>query len=284
MAAADSLSESVTSNYHEIRSVLPLKKMERNVGTWSQEYRDNQPYPHIGIDDFFDDNLIRELVADYPSASYHAWKRASFDPQYEEEKLSLDQIEHLPLSIQGVINALGSPLFLAFLERLTGIEGLIPDPYLSGGGLHMLPRGGRLGIHADFNVHRKLKLDRRLNLLLYLNYNWKPEWGGEIELWDREVKTRVKSYSPIANRIVIFSTTDAAFHGHPNPLECPRGTYRRSIALYYYTNGRPADERSGSHTTLFRSRPGEVNHLSRVRYVARQLTPPIIWELGRRFK
>lgn len=284
MAAAGSSLEPVTSKYGEIRSILPLKKMERNVETWSQEYQKNQPYPHIGIDGFFDENLIRELVADYPLVSYHAWKRASFDPQYEEEKLSLDQIENLPLSIQSVINSLCSPLFLRFLERLTGIDGLVPDPYLIGGGLHMLPRGGRLGIHADFNVHEKLKLDRRLNLLLYLNHNWNPEWGGELELWDEEVKTKVKGYLPIANRVVVFSTTDTAFHGHPNPLNCPKGTYRRSIALYYYTNERPANERTGSHTTLFKSRPGEVGPFSRLRNAARQLTPPIIWELGRRFK
>lgn len=283
MAVSSSVLEPVTSAYCDIRSILPLQKMARGVDAWSREYQKNQPYPHISIDEFFHENFIAELIGDYPTVSSPAWKRASFDPQHEEEKLSLDQIEDLPLSIRNVILALNSPLFLNFLERLTEIDGLIPDPYLAGGGLHMLPRGGRLGIHADFNIHEKLKLDRRLNLLLYLNHNWKPEWGGELELWDEEVKTKVRSYPPIANRVVVFSTTDTAFHGHPNPLQCPKGIYRKSIALYYYTNGRPADERSGSHSTLFRNRPGEVNNISRVRDIARQLTPPVIWEIGRRF-
>jgi hypothetical protein len=129
--------------------------------------------------------------------------------------------------------------FLEFLEQLTGIDGLIPDPHLTGGGLHMTPRGGRLGIHADFNVHQKLVhqklgLDRRLNLLLYLNNNWQAEWGGEFELWDKEVKAKVRGYLPLENRVVVFSTTDQTFHGHPEPPKCPKGAYRRSIALYYY--------------------------------------------------
>jgi hypothetical protein len=284
MDASSSLLEPATKVGVEMRSIFPLQKMAGNVDAWSREYQSNRPYPHIGIDDFFDPNLIADLVRDYPGVSNSAWKRASFDPQHEEEKLSLDRIDDLPLSIRNVVLALGSPLFLNFLERLTGIAGLIPDPYLVGGGLHMLPRGGRLSIHADFNMHEKLNLDRRLNLLLYLNQNWKSEWGGELELWDEDVKTKVKGYLPIANRVVVFSTTDTAFHGHPNPLECPKGTYRKSIALYYYTNGRPADERSKAHTTLFRDRPGEVNTTSKARQVARQLTPPIIWDIARRLK
>ena len=148
----------------------------------------------------------------------------------------------------------------------------------------MIPRGGRLGVHADFNIHKKLGLDRRLNLLLYLNYNWQPEWGGELELWDKDVQSKVKGYLPVANRVVVFSTTDIAFHGHPDPLNCPKGMYRRSIALYYYTKGRPAEEQSGAHSTVFKARPDDVKRLSVVRNVFRQLTPPIVWEILRRLR
>jgi Rps23 Pro-64 3,4-dihydroxylase Tpa1-like proline 4-hydroxylase len=273
----------VTDNYDDMCTVLPLEKIAKNITTWSQEYRDNQPYPHILLDNFFDQELIGKLIDAYPTSSSSNWKRASFDPQYEDQKLSMDRIDALPIRIRSIILALGTPLFLNFLERLTGIDGLIPDPYLVGGGLHMLPRGGRLGIHADFNLHEKLKLDRRLNLLLYLNQDWKPEWGGALELWDQGVKSKVRSYLPLANRIVVFSTTDTAFHGHPRPLECPKGTYRKSIALYYYTNGRPSVERSTPHSTLFKE-PGEVGSFARLRSVARQFTPPIIWQFGRRLR
>jgi Rps23 Pro-64 3,4-dihydroxylase Tpa1-like proline 4-hydroxylase len=218
MVLASPVSRPQRDRFPDIKSLLPLEKMEQKVDSWAREYRENRPYPHIGIDNFFDETVIQELTLDYPAASHASWQRASFDPQYEEAKLSLDRVEEFPPSIRTFIETLNSPIFLSFLERLVGIDGLIPDPYLTGGGLHMIPRGGRLGIHADFNLHKKFGLDRRLNLLLYLNQNWQPEWGGEFELWDKDVKNRVKSYLPIANRLVVFSTTDISFHGHPESL------------------------------------------------------------------
>jgi Rps23 Pro-64 3,4-dihydroxylase Tpa1-like proline 4-hydroxylase len=284
MALASSLPRASRSDFLDMRSLLPLQKMEEKVEAWAIEYQANRPYPHIGIDNFFDETVIQDLTLDYPAPSHASWQRASFDPQHEEAKLSLDRLEEFPSSIRNFVETLNSPIFLRFLERLVGIDGLIPDPYLTGGGLHMTPRGGRLGIHADFNFHKKLRLDRRLNLLLYLNHNWSPEWGGEFELWDKDVKTKVKSYLPIANRLVVFSTTDISFHGHPDPINCPKGQYRRSIALYYYSNGRPTEEQSETHSTVFKARPDDIKPLSAVRGVLRQLTPPLVWEIGRRLR
>jgi hypothetical protein len=258
--------------------------MAQHVDVWSQQYRSNRPFPHIGIDNFFDKDVIKSLVMNYPVEFDATWERRLLDAgSYEEQKLSLGRLEDFHPYIQHFINALNSRLFVEFLERLTGITGLIPDPHLSGGGLHMIPRGGRLAIHADFNIHRELRLDRRLNLLLYLNHDWKEEWGGAIELWDRDVKTREKAYLPIANRVVVFTTTDTAYHGHPDPLTCPKGTYRRSIALYYYTNGRPEDEKSDDHTTIFKMRPNEVRR-RRALDRMKPFVPPIIWQLPRLLK
>jgi hypothetical protein len=284
MSLAGSLPRTSRSIFLDIRTLLPLQKMEDKVDEWAQKYRNNNPCPHIGIDDFFDETVIQDISDDYPAPSNPAWKRASFDPAYEAEKLSLDRIEDFPPSIRSFVEALNSAIFLKFLERLSGVGGLIPDPYLAGGGLHMTSRGGRLGVHVDFNIHKKLRLDRRLNLLLYLNRNWQHEWGGELELWDKDVKTKVKGYLPVANRVVVFSTTDSSFHGHPDPLTCPKGTYRRSIALYYYSNGRPPQEQSESHTTLFKARPDDKARFSMARNVVRKLTPPIVWEIGQRFR
>jgi Rps23 Pro-64 3,4-dihydroxylase Tpa1-like proline 4-hydroxylase len=267
-----------------IKSLLPLEKMQKNVAEWNRQYNNNQPYPHIGIDDFFDDRIIRDIVAHYPGEYDASWNRTYLDAgSYEEQKLSLDRQEDFPAYIQQFVGALNSRPFVAFLEQLSGIDGLIPDPYLTGGGLHMIPRGGRLAMHVDFNVHRKLRLDRRLNLLVYLNYDWKEEWGGALELWDKEVKIKHKSYLPIANRIVLFSTTDTSFHGHPDPLTSPKGKYRRSIALYYYTNGRPEEERSTDHTTIWKMRPNEVRRRS-IKDTMKPFIPPIVWQLPRLFK
>ncbi|UQR61028.1 2OG-Fe(II) oxygenase [Bradyrhizobium sp. C-145] len=282
MAAEASLL-SLRPQYPDMKSVLPLGKMQ-NVAAWAKQYQENQPFPHIGIDDFFDDSIIRNLVSDYPGEFDASWNRTFLDAgTYEEQKLGLDRLEAFPPSIQHFVNALNSRVFVEFLERLTGIDGLIPDPHLFGGGLHMIPRGGRLGVHADFNTHEKLRLDRRLNLLLYLNYDWKKEWGGALELWDRDVKVKVKEYLPIANRVVVFTTTDSAYHGHPDPLTSPKGRYRKSIAMYYYTNGRPEEERSERHTTIFRMRPNEIRRRKLLDNL-KPFLPPIVWQIPRLFR
>lgn len=145
---------------------------------------------------------------------------------------------------------------MEFLEQLTGIQGLVPDPHFIGGGLHQIPRGAKLGIHADFNRYARLKLDRRINALFFLNRDWDPAWGGQLELWDREMKECRRRVDPIFNRLVVFNTTSDSYHGHPDPLACPEHVTRKSIAFYYYSNGRPLRERRIAHSTLWQRRPG----------------------------
>jgi hypothetical protein len=122
--------------------------------------------------------------------------------------------------------------------------------------LHQILRRGYLKVHADFNKHPQFGLDRRVNVLCYLNRDWQPEWGGQLELWDADMQCPVQSIDPVFNRMVIFTITDTAFHGHPDPLRCPPDRTRRSLAFYYYSNGRPAAEDAGVHSTLFQRRPG----------------------------
>ncbi len=152
---------------------------------------------------------------------------------------------------------MNAPPMLGFLEQLTAIDGLIPDPYLGGAGPHQILSGGFLKVHVDFNVHPKLKLDRRLNMLIYLNQDWQEDWGGHLELWDREVQRCHRKILPIFNRTVVFSTTETSYHGHPNPLRCPEERTRKSLSFYYYTNGRPEAELSAPHDTLFKPTPSE---------------------------
>jgi Rps23 Pro-64 3,4-dihydroxylase Tpa1-like proline 4-hydroxylase len=153
-----------------------------------------------------------------------------------------------------ICESLGSSEFLGFLTTLTGISDLSIDFW--GGGLHQTVSGGLLSIHADFNRHPCTGLDRRLNLLLFLNRDWDEAWGGALELWDVEMTGCVQRIWPVANRMVVFSTSDTSFHGHPDPLAVPPEITRKSIAAYYYTAGRPKDEQSDEHSTIYRTRPG----------------------------
>ena len=212
-------------------------------------YAGARPFPHVAIDGLFEDGVLDGVLAGFPPPSDPAWGR--FENTLENKLGNYGRLEELSPPIRSFLSALNSPRLLSFLETLTGIDGLIPDPYFGGGALHQIVRGGFLKVHADFNWHPKLRLDRRLNMLVYLNRGWRPEWGGALELWDREMSGPVASILPAFNRTVVFTTTDSSFHGHPHPLACPEGTTRKSVSLYYYSNGRPAAERSAPHDTIF---------------------------------
>jgi Rps23 Pro-64 3,4-dihydroxylase Tpa1-like proline 4-hydroxylase len=171
------------------------------------------------------------------------------------KKLAAHCTAHFGEHIQHVLRQLNSATFLQFLETLTGIGGLIPDLNFEGGGLHQIERGGFLKIHLDSNTHPRLPLARRINLLLYLNRDWREEYRGQLEHWDKEMSCCVHKILPIFNRCVIFNTNEVSYHGHPDRLECPPGMTRKSIAVYYYTDGRPAADGDRDHGTLWRDRP-----------------------------
>lgn len=133
---------------------------------------------------------------------------------------------------------LNSADFMAFLQQLTGIDYLLPDPYLFGGGIHETRAGGYLLLHADFNKQKELGLDRRLNIIIYLNEAWQDGYGGLLQLWHRDQSACSKAVRPLAGRAVIFATESDTWHGHPEPLTTPDGVTRKSIALYYYSRAR----------------------------------------------
>jgi hypothetical protein len=266
--------------YAWLAEATPLVRAEHLSALAEQlsvEYQTAQPFPHVVIDNVFDDALLDELLRAFPDPNAPFWHRFKSD---REIKLSLDREDKVPIEIRLFLYFLNSSTFLHFLERLTGISGLIPDPHWDGGGLHQIQPGGKLAIHADFNSHNHTKLDRRLNLLLYLNKDWRPEYDGDLELWDRDMKACVRKIAPVFNRTVIFSTTDYTYHGHPDPLTCPPDRARKSLALYYYTNGRPDGERSGSHATLFVRRPVDTFKSN----FQRRLTPRVPKVLAKLFK
>src|SRR6266545_1066864 len=199
-------------------------------------YASAEPFPHIVLDGLFDDATLEAVLGEFPSRQAMRWRE--FDNPLEKKLGFYHEVSDVPPAIHDFLSDMNSWRMLLWLEALTGIDGLIPDPYFGGGGIHQIEPGGFLKVHADFNVHPKLKLDRRLNMLIYLNKEWPEEYGGHLELWDRSGKTCCKRILPLFNRTVVFSTTDTSFHGHPAPLASPPGVTRKSVSLYYYTAGR----------------------------------------------
>ena len=212
-------------------------------------YTGAEPFPHIVLDGLFDDDVLDAVLQEFPDRKAMKWRE--FDTATEKKLGYYHESSSISKTVRDFLNEMNSFEMLLWLEAVTGIDGLIPDPYFGGGGLHQIEAGGFLKVHADFNVHPKLKLDRRLNLLVYLNKDWRDEFGGHLELWDRDGKRCHTKILPLFNRTVIFSTSDTSFHGHPHPLTPPAGRSRKSVSLYYYTAGRPEGERSAAHDTLF---------------------------------
>ncbi len=255
---------------------LPLARMKELAASGHSSYVEAAPFPHIVFDDFFDPELLELVLAEFPQPGAIRWQ--TFDNEREIKLASAAESSFGPAT-RLLLYHLNSITFLEFLSAVTGIASLIPDPSFEGGGLHQIVRGGKLAVHADFNRHRTYDLDRRLNVLLYLNKNWREEYGGHLQLWNRDMTRCEARVLPLFNRVMIFGTTDFTYHGHPDPLQCPEGMTRKSLALYYFTNGRPAEEISGEHSTLFRARyDGEFKPSpgQRLRRLARDLLPPIV--------
>ena len=251
------------------------RKLESLAKEKAEQYKNARPFPHIYFDDFLPVEAAEAALKDFPEPKQLTW--TEFDKP-TERKLAFDEVEKLPPSVRDVLYFLNSRPMLQFLEVLTGIQGVISDPYYVGGGLHQIKPGGNLEVHADFNFHTKLKLDRRINVLVYLNKDWKEEYGGHFELWNRDMTAAEQKILPLFNRCAIFSTTSFSYNGHPPPLSCPPDRTRKSLATYYYSNGRPEEEVGDAHSTLFQARPGVVVEKPRhtMKDVVVAVTPPIL--------
>jgi Rps23 Pro-64 3,4-dihydroxylase Tpa1-like proline 4-hydroxylase len=240
-------------------------------------YQKAVPFSHIAFDDFLSPEMLEEVLKEFPDVSDPQWQE--YKSEVENGKLASGKYEMIPPHARYVLDQLNTPPFLQFLETLTGIKNLIPDPYYVGGGMHQTKRGGWLGIHVDFNKHDGLGLYRRINVLLYLNKEYKDEYGGHLELWDEDMKTCYEKIAPKFNRLAIFTTSENSHHGHPDPLNFPEGMTRKSLAWYYYTadNGEKIGDKA--HTTLFKARPGKdsLYRIASLKKRVRKIVPaPVI--------
>ncbi|KAK3283233.1 hypothetical protein CYMTET_9061 [Cymbomonas tetramitiformis] len=246
--------------------------LQQRAEELKDRYSKAKPFPHIGVDGYFPNNFLKAVSDEFNDdvrmqldiacakkspgvqcTGVHAGDASR--PEAQRKKSGTQEHDMMGPYTQMTFSILRSPPFVRFLERLTGIDGLFPDPGYSGSGLHMTRSSGMLQVHADFNFLKTHKMDRRVNVFVFLNEDWDEAWGGHLELWRRDMKSCEQRFAPIFNRLVVFTSTDFSYHGHPEPLASPENRTRRSIALYYYTNGRPRDSfdssQKATHSTLF---------------------------------
>ena len=251
-----------------------------------QEFLAAKPFPHIVIDNLISEDFLRKCAEEFPDLS--KTENAIRHSGRTDEKLASPRgNDFQPPSIYELLSFLNSSEFIDFLQELTSVEEpLIPDPHFIGGGLHQIRKGGFLKVHADFCRHPDNTLDRRLNVLLSLNEDWEEDYGGHLELYDKEVSSCRQKILPVFNRMVIFNTNDFTYHGHPDPLKCPQNRSRNSLALYYFSNGRPKSELRTSletQSTIYRARRGEAFRFD-MKHTLLQFIPPIAYPAARRIK
>jgi Rps23 Pro-64 3,4-dihydroxylase Tpa1-like proline 4-hydroxylase len=242
----------ISKNYSNLKNLGELKK---------KEYLLSEPFPSIILDNFFNEDYLKEILKEFPNLEN--LENTSKYVNKNEIKFANNNFELFPKILKNFISFLNSQEFINFIQNITSIkEPLKADKDLNGGGLHEIKKGGVLKIHTDFNRHPSLDLDRRVNVLIYLNKDWNDKYGGHLELWDKDMTECKQRILPIFNRMVIFSTNDYSNHGHPNPVTCPIDLSRKSIALYYFSKGRPAEELNRNHLknkTYFKNRSGIVD-------------------------
>jgi hypothetical protein len=233
----------------DIDDVLHLSSLEARLPELREAYGSATPFPHIVLDGVLTDDTLAKVYRELDPVDFEGWTNYL---HVNERKYSNTTPSTWGPTTQIVHDAFSTQRFLTFLSSLTGIERLKSDPILDGGGLHRSMRGGFLNVHADFTAHHKQQTwRRRVNLLLYLNPDWQPEWGGELELWDRDVTRCEARVAPLGNRVLLFTTDEDSYHGHPDPLNFPEGVPRQSMALYYFTE----EEAPLTKSTNYRARP-----------------------------
>jgi len=211
------------------------------------EFAAAKPVPHIVIDNFLDRGAAKAIVDAYPDFDTALRQGRTFKTVNERKKVQVSDSTGFTAPVAKLNDLLSSPEFLSDRSYITGIPELLADEQLVGGGIHMTGPGGHLDVHVDFNFVEDRKLHRRLNLLLYLNESWQPSWGGQFQLWDKDVQKCEAVFDPIFNRCVIFETNEISFHGVvPVSPSAPSTQIIRSLLLHGKSAG-ALDRRKPQH-------------------------------------
>jgi len=232
-------------------SFVNLTALEQRVDELRESYRSAAPFAHIVIDDVLSPDALALVYSELEAMNANDWNSYI---HFNERKFSNTDSASWGPTLRAVEEVFAGERFRRFLEAVSGFDELYADVTLDGGGVHRSYRGGFLNMHADFTAHHTIQTwRRRVNLLLYLNPVWEPSWGGDLELWDRDMQRCEAKVAPIGNRMLLFTTDEHSYHGHPEPLQSPDGVARQSLALYYFTK----EDKPLAKATDYRPRPSD---------------------------
>lgn len=242
---------------------INFKNLEKRLPEIKADYQSKKPFRYVMFKDFFFPEKAELIYSNYPKIEEGKWDGTT----YINQKNKFQQTNFEENSVFDIVfKELNSPVFLQWLQQISEVEEeLLADAELFGGGLHQSTNGAFLNVHVDYNFHPTTKYHRRLNVLVYMNKDWKDSYEGNLELWNLSQGSKVllAKYPPLFNHCVIFETNEISFHGHPKPLKTPEGISRKSLATYYYTKSRPDSEISSDHNTIYVNTEGLIGQVKK---------------------
>jgi len=249
--------------------------VEKSLDALRDDYRSAAPYPHLVLDNLFPNEILDNVLSESSELANSKWVHEHHDQMIKSNLRSAVDLEGESYRFASFLHSAG---FLYFLSEITGVEALLPDPYLTGAGFHMIAAGGKFDVHVDRNTDHHSGMLRRLAMLIYLNKSWKHEYGGQFELWNSTGTQCEKSVEPIFNRTVIFEVGDKNFHG-VRPVIPVRGVARRSFAAYFHTVG----DGVVAHKSIF-SPPAFQSRSQPYRRILRETLPPFLFRALKSWK
>jgi hypothetical protein len=255
MVPAQASAESVSAACEVVPPLIVLSESAREHAVdLATEFQTAEPFRHVVLEGLLPPDACRALIAEFPEFSE---KHALNEHGEVGGKAVVPGLARLGPAYAGFDQMMQSADFLQWLSQLTGIPNLLYDPEYVGGGTHENRNGQELDTHVDFNFHPRTQWHRRVNLILFLNPQWHESWGGCLELLRDPFDTnQMRSVTPLANRAVIFETTESSWHGFRR-IQLPPDFVlsRRSIAVYFYTKEPSLAGESPSHGTVYYQRP-----------------------------
>ncbi|PNG48917.1 MULTISPECIES: 2OG-Fe(II) oxygenase [unclassified Variovorax] len=233
------------------------------------------PFPHLVLENIFYPSLLELVAEEFDMLPDGGW--ADIKTQYESTRRSMLGVALGPAS-QLYFDIIHSSWFIDWLSSLSGVDYLLSDPKLFGGGLHESRTGATFAVHRDFNRHRHLGLKNEMVFITYLNKGWDPAWGSGLELWDKKQDRCVTTVQPEFGRTILLPHGPASYHGHTKPLQAPDGRPRRSVAAYFYTSPLAGKQHGDASASVFMT----TRRVDQIMALMRMLTPPVVWLLARK--
>jgi dTDP-glucose 4,6-dehydratase len=213
-----------------------------------------EPFEHIIIPNFLSNDYAELIYKNFPvDINTNNWYEYNNPIEY---KYANDHLNFMPKCLQQIFYLLSCKEIINVFSNISGIDNLEYDPYLHGAGIHVLPTGGKLDIHLDYEKHPYLNKERRLNIILYMNKDWKEEWNGDTQLWDKNMNKCIVKSQVKFNTAIIFKTNETSWHGLPDPIKCPKNIFRKSIAYYYISSleSKPNNDIFGNDGSGYRTK------------------------------